>query len=325
MNPSIVAIGSPVQDIFITSPALITGQKPAQICLPPGTKLDCQVTTTTGGNVANVAVTLGRSGLKPKFVGRTGSDLAGRNGRDELAANGVDVDELRLIPGQPTAQSVILVASDGERTILTDHGLELDPADWQPAINRLKAGDWLYLSSLGNPEILEDVIIQASDRGAQVAINPSSVELRQPEKLLAVADRLRLLIANREEMTRLWPGQKPAELAAAANLRIPTVVVTDGPRGSVAADNGRLYRAGLYKPELAIVDRTGAGDAFAGGFLFGLIKNRSIEDCLLFGAANSTSVVGLVGAQAGILSFPTNLDEFQVESTRQPSAKPEEN
>ena len=325
MNPSIVAIGSPVQDIFVTSPALVTGPNTAQICLPPGTKLDCQVTTTTGGNVANVAVTLGRSGLNPRFVGRSGDDLAGRNGRDDLAANGVNVDELRLITGQQTAQSVILVASDGERTILTDHGLELDPADWQPAINRLKSGDWLYLSSLGNIKVLEDVILQASDRGAQIAINPSSIELRHPKKLLAVANRLRLLIANREEMTRLWPGQEAAELATIANRQIPTVVVTDGPQGSVAANNGRLYQAGLYKPELAVIDRTGAGDAFAGGFLFGLIQNQPIEDCLLFGAANSTSVVGQIGTQAGILSFPAGLDEFRVESTPLPSPKPEEN
>lgn len=315
MNKTIVAIGSPVQDIFITSPSLITGSETAQICLPPGTKLDCQVTTTTGGNVANVAVTLGRAGLKPRFVGRVGNDLAGHNGRDDLAANGVDVDQLRLIDGQPTAQSVILVSSDGERTILTDHGLHLDPKDWQPTINDLKPGDWLYLSSLGDPKFLEDVIIQASDRGAQIAINPAGVELRQPDRLLAVANRLRLLIANREEMARLWPGQQDsAELAAVAHQQIPTVIVTDGPRGSVAADGQHLHRADLYQPQSPIVDRTGAGDAFASGVLVGLIQDLPIKTCLLFGAANSTGVIGQVGAQAGILQLPAQFEDFEVES-----------
>lgn len=314
MNKSIVVIGSPVQDILVTSPALVTGSETAQVCLPPGTKLDCRVATATGGNVANVAVTLGRAGLKPKFVGRSGDDLAGRNGRDDLAANGVDVDQLHLISGQPTAQSVILVAADGERTILTDHGLKLDPKDWQAAIDDLKPGDWLYLSSLGDPKILAETIIQASDRGAKIAINPAGVELQQPDQLLAVASRLRLLIANREEMTGLWPGQEPAELAIAASRQIPTVVVTDGPRGSVAADGGYLYRAGLYQPERPIVDRTGAGDAFAGGVLLGLVDNQPLETCLLFGAANSTGVIGQIGAQAGILRFPAQLEEFRVES-----------
>ena len=303
MEPSVIVIGGPTQDVFLTGPALDAGADSTSLCLPLGAKLDCRAITTVGGNVANVAVTLARAGLKPRFIGRTGDDPAGRAGRNQLRANRVNVDELKLIVDQPSAYSIVLLAGDGERTILTDHGVELDPADWQPALASLNPGDWVYLSSVGRPKRLAELIRTAAGRGAQIALNPSSKDLQAAGSLLAVADRLRLLIANRDEMRQLWPGQRSDELAAAAGEQIPTVVVTDGPRGSVVADKGQLYRAGLWQPETTVVDRTGAGDAFAGGFLAGLILNQPLETCLTWAAANSTAVIGQIGTQAGILAL----------------------
>ena len=301
MKPQIFVIGRPAQDIFITCPDLRVDQEYGLVSLPLGEKLDCQSTTAVGGNAANVAVSLARAGLKPKFISRAGNDQVGHHIRDALADQGVDTDGLTLVDDEETSLSVILLTPGGERTILGHPGHEIELKDWQKQLEEINPGDWVYLSSVGDSQALAEAVSRIAARGGRVAINPTVRVLHQPQPLVAVFGQLSLLIANREEAGCLFAGQTPAELAMTAHQKIPRVVVTDGPRGSVAAADSQLYEVGLYQPEDPVVDRTGAGDAFSGGFLAGLALDQSIPDSLTWAAANSTSVVGQIGAQAGIL------------------------
>ncbi|MEK7076631.1 MAG: PfkB family carbohydrate kinase, partial [Patescibacteria group bacterium] len=77
-------------------------------------------------------------------------------------------------------------------------------------------------------------------------------------------------------------------------------VMTDGANGSLVSDGRYIYRAGIFE-EKVLADRTGAGDAFAAGFVAGMIQKNDVHYAMRQAAANATSVVEHVGAQAGIL------------------------
>jgi ribokinase len=84
------------------------------------------------------------------------------------------------------------------------------------------------------------------------------------------------------------------------------VIVSDGPNGSVATDKKTVIEAGIYE-NVPVVDRTGGGDAFGSGFLSYWSQGKSLKDSIIFASANSTAVVGQIGAKAGILYQGTTL------------------
>jgi sugar/nucleoside kinase (ribokinase family) len=90
---------------------------------------------------------------------------------------------------------------------------------------------------------------------------------------------------------------------------VPVAIVSDGPNGVIASDGKTIVRAGMYQ-DVRVVDRTGAGDAFGSGFLSQWAQGKSLKDSIVFGSANSTSVVTKIGAKAGILTKGVKLHEM---------------
>ena len=145
------------------------------------------------------------------------------------------------------------------------------------------------------------VILDEAERvGAKVMLNPAGPELADPEKLKGLLDTVDVLCTNKEEMQKLVAGETIEELALRALHYCPTVIVSDGPNGVVATDGKTLVRAGMYE-DVPVVDRTGAGDAFASGFLSQWAQGKNLKDSIIFASANSTSVVTKIGAKDGIL------------------------
>jgi ribokinase len=132
------------------------------------------------------------------------------------------------------------------------------------------------------------------------AMNPGKKELEAKEKLQKLIPELSILSMNKEEMSQLYDGETIEELALAANKDVHFVIVTDGPKGAAAADRWHLVTAGMSE-DVPVIDRTGAGDAFSSGFTAMIAAGESLEQAVTFASANSTSVVGTIGAKAGIL------------------------
>jgi sugar/nucleoside kinase (ribokinase family) len=89
------------------------------------------------------------------------------------------------------------------------------------------------------------------------------------------------------------------------------VIVSDGPNGAVTTDGTTIIESGLYE-DAPIVDRTGCGDAFGSGFLSQWAQGRTLRESVVFASANSTSVVGQIGAKAGILRKGAVLHEMPI-------------
>lgn len=302
--PTIVTIGKATQDVFLKSskafePQLHKGVLYEQ--LPLGKKLDLdEVIFTTGGNVTNAAVTFARQNLKSKYIWALGTDVSSQAILRDLDVDEVDTSGVVQRADYRASYSTILLSASGERTILNYHGTDL-PADGKLLdLSVLAQAEWVYLSALGDINLLEVIITKCAEYGVKVMLNPASAELNQIDKLKTLLEDVAVLAVNKEEAQQIVEGQTIDELARHITHYCAVALVSDGPNGAVATDGKTVVTVGMYE-DVPVIDRTGAGDAFGSGFLSQYATGKSIKDSMIFASANSTSVVGFIGAKAGIL------------------------
>lgn len=318
MATRIVAIGAAVQDVFLShsdefKPVSDKAVHEQFMRLELGAKADVNnIDFSTGGGATNAAVTFARQGLESVFMGTIGHDPAGQAVLDDLDNEGVDTRFVSYSHRYNTGYSVLLLAPNGERTILTYRGasthydaknFDLSEADAQ----------WLYVSSMaGSMEVLDKIFNQAKRRGMKVFFNPGKGELSQISKLKGLLEDVDVLSVNKEEMAKIVEGDDMEELVRHGLHYVPTVIVSDGPNGVMASDGKTIVRAGMYE-DVPVKDRTGAGDAFGSGFLSQWAQGKSLKDSIVFASANSTSVVTKIGAKVGILSKGARLHEMPID------------
>lgn len=313
----ILAIGAAVQDVFLSHSEEFTA-----VCENPhdcfmklelGAKADVNnITFSTGGGATNAAVTFARQGLEAEFVGLIGDDPAGQAVLADLDKENVDASHVRTSHKYNTGYSVLLLAPNGERTILTYRGASTHYSANDFDIEHSNA-DWLYLSSMsGKMDILEQVVTAAKAKGMKIMINPGKAELKQADKLRPILEDVDVLSVNREEMQQLVDGDSIQELAMRGQMIVPTVIVSDGPNGVASTDGKTLVVAGMYE-DVPVIDRTGAGDAFGSGFLSQWAQGKSLKDSIIFASANSTSVVTAIGAKTAILHRDIELHDMPLE------------
>lgn len=301
----ILSIGAAVQDVFLSHSdefrAVCTNPHECFMQLTLGSKADVnKINFTTGGGATNAAVTFARQGLEAEFMGSVGDDPAAVAVLADLDKEGVDTSRVHTSKRYNTGYSVLLLAPNGERTILTYRGAsthyslnDFDFADVD--------ADWLYISSMsGQMDVVDQVFAEAKQQGMKVMFNPGKGELKHADKLKGLLDDVDVLLVNKDEMQTIVEGEELDELVRHGLHYVPTVIVTDGPNGVVASDGKSIVRAGMYE-DVKVVDRTGAGDAFGSGFLSQWAVGESLKHSIVFASANSTSVVTKIGAKTAIL------------------------
>lgn len=314
----IVSIGAAVQDVFLQGKIFKPvkeedGDLVNEFDL--GTKNEIEgVVHSVGGGATNASVTFSRLGLNSWYMGRVGDDIAGRVVLDTLAHDHVNTSLVWFAKDAGTGYSTLLLAPSGERTILTYRGAS---SEYKLSSSRFKSvkPDWFYVSSLsGDMDALEEVVNYAKKKKIKVAINPGKGELKQHARFKKLLPFIEVLSVNKEEMEQLFGTADLFTLMKRANKDVPIVVVTDGAKGSYVINDSKIYKAGMYK-DVKVVDRTGAGDAFCSGFVAMVAMGQTIEKAITYGSANSTSVVGHIGAKAGILKSNKDLDEMKIQIT----------
>ena len=305
----IISIGSATRDILINAdgfrsldmPEFSTGKA---LCFPLGSKIEIKkIVFISGGGGTNTAVTFARQGLSTACVGVIGNDLNGQEVLNELAKEGVEIKYFQKHEDDFTAYSIILVEASGERTILSykGEGQHFD-AD-KIAFDQLQT-KWLFLDSLGGHyDLLEKAVNWAVANDIKLATNPGGKELAHGlEKLKPLLNKFSIIIMNQEEASGLTgiDYKKEEEIFKFMDEIIGGVfVMTKGPEGVVVSDGKNIYRAGV--PDSPIVERTGAGDAFASGFVTEYIRAGDVSKAIQFATANASSVVTQYGGKAGIL------------------------
>lgn len=302
----ILTIGAAVQDVFLShSPEFkpVTDKSADEVFmkLDLGSKADVNnINFSTGGGATNAAVTFARQGIDTEFMGTIADDPAGRAVLEDLDKEGVGTTHISYSDRYHTGYSVLLLAPNGERTILTYRGASTHYDHKNFVIDDVEA-DWMYLSSMaGNMELLDHIFTSAKEKDIKIFFNPGKDELRQLDKLKALLEDVDVLSVNREEAMQIVDGNSLDELIQRLRHLVPVAIISDGPNGVIASDGQVVVRAGMYE-DVKVIDRTGAGDAFGSGFLSHYANGKSLKDSIVFASANSTSVVQQIGAKAGIL------------------------
>ena len=320
-TPRILSIGAAVQDVFLShsdefKPVTDKSLHEQVMQLEMGAKADVnKVDFSTGGGATNAAVTFARQGLHAMFMGTIGHDPAGQAVLNDLDTENVDTTHVSYSEKLNTGYSVLLLAPNGERTILTYRGASTHYDAKNFDLSDVDA-DWLYISNVaGQMEILDKIFHQAREKKIKVFFNPGKNELKNPEKLKGLLEDVDVLSVNKEEMQQIVHGETLEELVRHGLHYVKTVIVSDGPNGVAASDGKTLLKAGMYQ-DVKVVDRTGAGDAFGSGFLSQWALGKSLQESIVFASANSTSVVTKIGAKVGILHAGTKLHDMPIHETK---------
>jgi len=307
----VITVGSATRDVFLKSKEFKSKRDRSSptgfnLFLPLGSKLNVEeLIFETGGGATNTAVTFARQGLSTACICRVGDDPGGKAVVESLEKEGVNIEFTHKESENYTAYSIILVVKNGERTILSFRGASGEFSESMFPKGKLDT-KWIVVTSLGgNIRLLRNLVTSSKEKGAKIALIPGGGELQKGLRVLRpIFAKADILIMNREEASELTgiPFVDKNRLVHRTCLLATGIgIVTDGENGATACDRNYFYRIGTRGNNA--IDRTGAGDAFASGFIVGLIKYENIEGALELAIDNSSSVVSFFGAKKGILSL----------------------
>jgi len=262
-------------------------------------------TEVSGGSAANTIVGVAQLGARAAYVGKIKDDQIGRLYAHDIRSAGVAFDTAAATDGPATGCSYILVTPDGERTMNTYLGAaqELSAADIDE--NEIAAASIVYLEGyLWDPKDAKDAFVKASkiahQNGRKVALTLSDafcVSRYRDEFIALMRDKtVDLIFANEAELQSLYNTQDFD--AALAQLRndVALGVVTRSEKGCVVAAKEGITAVSAF-PARNVVDTTGAGDLFAAGFLFGLVREVGYEQAGRLGAMAAAEVIQHIGAR----------------------------
>lgn len=262
-------------------------------------------TEMSGGSAANTIVGVANLGARAAYVGKVKNDQIGGLYTHDIRAAGVAFETKAASDGPATGCSYILVTPDGERTMNTYLGAaqELMPADIDAA--QIAASSIIYLEGyLWDPKNAKDAFVKAStvahEAGRQVALTLSDsfcVDRYRGEFLdLMCNGTVDLVFANEAELHSLY--QTSDFDTALKQLRVDAklAVVTRSEKGCVVVSKNGIMAVPAFPIE-KMVDTTGAGDLFAAGFLFGLVRSAGFEAAGRLGALAAAEVIQHIGAR----------------------------
>ncbi|HPD81599.1 MAG TPA: carbohydrate kinase family protein [Candidatus Pacearchaeota archaeon] len=298
MKFDVVSFGSAVVDVFVHTDV---SEKKGFMYYPVGEKILIKdLKFDVGGAGTNTAVAFSRLGLKTGCVCEFGDDDNGRRIKELLKKEKVKFLG-KTVKEELTGYSVVLDSKGGDRTILAYKGAndEVSLND----ISKFKT-KWLYFSSLLGKSFntQKELAIKLKRKGTKIAFNPSSYQIKNMHisPLLKITD---VLILNKQEAEMLLKKYSPKEknlLLGLHNLTKGIIVITDKNKLITCYDGNKKYFLTPHK-NIKVVERTGAGDAFASGFVAGQIVGKTIEESLKLGLRESEAVIQHFGAKNNLI------------------------
>ena len=268
-----------------------------------------EATQSAGGSAANTIVGLARLGLSTGFIGAVGRDADGDFLIAELEREGVDTSAIQRLDA-PTGIIIALVDEKGERSMYAYPGANDLLKLTEEAIAYASRAEYLHFSSFVGDYGLEAqraLLVKLEKQKLSFAPGMLYAKERCLVELREFISASEVIFLNREEAFHLTGNEyeRGAEMLLHMGARI--VVVTLGEGGCFIASGSERIRVPALKT--SVVDTTGAGDAFAAGFLYGLIGGHDLETCGRLGNFVAARCIAQVGARAG-LPAKEEVEEF---------------
>ena len=256
--------------------------------------------TVSGGSVANSIVGLSQLGNKVGFIGKVSDDQLGKKYEEGLKKENVAFFYSKKKEVIPTGTCLILITPDSERTMITFLGTAGKIGEQDIDAYAVKKSEILFLEGYlwdeGEPKKAFEKAINNSNKVAMSLSDLFCVERHRPHFLELVKSKLDITFANEQEIISLIDAKNFEEVINFAKDINKLIVITRGEKGALAINKNQVVECSA-KNDLKIKDLTGAGDLFAGGFLHGLINNKSIKESLDIGTEMSSKVIQIIGAR----------------------------
>ncbi len=261
----------------------------------------------SGGSSANTVVCLAELGDNVQFIGRVKNDNFGNFFSTDIRKSNTIFNTLPIDEGPSSAHSIIFITPDAQRTMCTYLGasVEFEPKDVN--YNSIKNSKYLYLegylwdSYLAKNAFLKSAKI-AKDSNTKIILSLSDAFCvdRHRESFLELIDSyIDVVFCNESEVLSLFKKNDLQSCKESISSICELVIITLGSRGSLVINKGDSEEV---KPKLLgnIIDTTGAGDLYAGGFIHGLIKNYTLKKCGEMGSICAGYIITQLGSRSNI-------------------------
>jgi sugar/nucleoside kinase (ribokinase family) len=307
----ITSIGGAAFDVFIRAAHTIAKNDAGeeQIQFPLGGKVKVKsVIQSCGGGATNTSVGFSRLGLHAGFCGIIGNDEWGQGIQENLRKEGVNTDAAVIVEGETSSFSIILVDSaSGKRTVLYSGNVNAHLSDAVFPKDMLCKSSWLFLNHLTDVSqvILDDFLDVVQCEKTKFAWNPGGTQIQEGYEAPLIKDLLqetKILFLNAEEAKTFTRSESIEEaLKVGTSSGASVMCITDGGKGAYLSDGKNILFCPSL-PETKVVDATGAGDGFAVGVTWAIMKGMSLSEAIQAGMISAASVISQVGTQAGLLT-----------------------
>lgn len=262
---------------------------------------------SAGGQTASAMVCLQRLGLKTAYAGRFGSDEDGRFGLRAIEYEGVNLDFAEVIDGADNQIAFIMIDSrSGERTIIWDRDERLSYRPDEAPLDLAGRGRILHLDA-HDPPACAVMARAAHDAGAIVTADIDNIYEGLPE-LLPQVDVLITSVEFPHRLTGI-SDERASLVEMKARHGCAIVGTTLGARGALIYCEGKFIESPAFEVPGGCRDTTGAGDAFHGGFIYGMLSGEDLETCMKLGNAVAALKCRSLGGRAA-LPTQDELKEF---------------
>jgi len=310
----VTAIGNAIVDVIATADdALLEAHK-----LPKGAMnlIDAEMAEklygimgpgkeASGGSAGNTISGIAMLGGKTAYIGKVADDQLGKIFTHDIRAAGVTYQTPPLVGGLPTARSLIFVTPDAQRTMQTFLGActQLGPEDINQDLISSSKVVYMegYLWDLPRAKTaMREAAIKAKQAGAKVSLTLSDafcVARFRDEFRDLVENHVDILFANESEILSLYQVQNFDDALQHVWKHTEIAALTRSEKGSVVVNGGSVHVIDAVKG-VKVVDTTGAGDAYAAGFLYAYTQGRDLGTCGRLGGAMAAEVISHMGPRA---------------------------
>lgn len=258
----------------------------------------------SGGSAANTAAGIAMLGGNAAFIGKVSDDQLGEVFAHDIRAVGVEFRTPPLTDGLSTARSLIFVTPDAQRTMQTFLGActAFGPEDvdeeliGQSRVLFLEGYLWDEPRAIDGMRKAARIAKQAGCKVAFTTSDPFCVDRHREEFLELIGGDVDILFANEAEIKSLFQVDDFDEALQRIRGKCEVVALTRSEKGSVVATDGEVHVIDAEKVD--VVDTTGAGDAYAAGFLHGYTQRKSLHDCGRLGGLIASEAISHYGARA---------------------------
>ena len=315
----LIGIGNPIMDLlahvpesFLTSH--VTGEKGGMVLVDDHdiaalvAKVGTQLAVTPGGSAANATLSATRLGLRSTYLGKIGRDITADDYLTNFIAAGGDGSRFKRAT-LPNGRCLSLVTPDGQRTMRTHLGAAMTLSPDEITLDDFRGARHAHIEGylLFNPALADKVARTARAAGCTISLELASFEVVNVARdwiLAQLKEGVHVVFANEDEIKALFQSTEPYDVQARKLAGFGGIgAVKIGKDGAWVAHGQDLHRIEPIKVS-KVIDTTGAGDAWAGGFLYGYLKGHSVPAAGALGSALGAECVQHLGPAIPEMHWP---------------------